>query len=90
MTILKPAASAATHEYRARRAGHFGVPERVLFGYGTAYLAHLRERHIANLEDAFSLPQRPSFTEQAEDPSQFRDQASFGGALMARRREPLS
>ena len=62
----------------------------MLFGYGSAYLAHLRERHIANLEDAFRLPQRPSFTEQAEDPSQFRDQASLRAAGMARRREPLS
>ncbi len=47
---------------------------------GNAYLDHLRERHIANLEDAFSLPRRPSFTEQALDSSRFRDQA-LGFAL---------
>ncbi len=47
---------------------------------GNAYLGYLRERHIANLEDAFSLPRRPSFTEQALDSRRFRDEA-LGFAL---------
>jgi pimeloyl-ACP methyl ester carboxylesterase len=47
---------------------------------GSRYLEHLRERHVATLEAAFSLPQRPPFGEQAQDPLRFRDEA-LGFAL---------
>lgn len=55
---------------------------------GGAYLRHLRERHVANLEQAFSLPPRPTFAAQAADPARFTDEA-LGFALPPRLREQL-
>ena len=55
---------------------------------GSRYLEHLRQRHVATLEAAFSLPQRPSFTEQARDPTRFCDEA-MGFALPAALRDQL-
>jgi uncharacterized protein len=42
---------------------------------GERYLRHLRERHVASLEAAFSLMPRPAPSVLARDPTQFRDEA---------------
>jgi pimeloyl-ACP methyl ester carboxylesterase len=42
---------------------------------GATYLAHLRERHVASLECAFSLAQSPSPSLVALDPTRFQDEA---------------
>jgi uncharacterized protein len=47
---------------------------------GDRYLKHLREKHVASLEDAFSLMPRPAPSALARDPTQFRDEA-IGFAL---------
>ncbi|MFN3493887.1 MAG: serine aminopeptidase domain-containing protein [Hydrogenophaga sp.] len=46
---------------------------------GKHYLDFLRAQHIATLEEAYSLPQRPSPSALARDPATYRDQAiGFG------------
>ena len=55
---------------------------------GKRYLEHLRGRHVVSLEEAFSLPPRPSFAEQARNPLTFRDEA-LGFALSPRLREQI-
>lgn len=55
---------------------------------GARYLQYLRERHVAILEDALSVKPRPSPTEFARDPAQFRDEA-IGFALPPALREEL-
>jgi pimeloyl-ACP methyl ester carboxylesterase len=47
---------------------------------GNRYLEHLRERHVATLEEAFSLPPEPTLADLARDPANFRDEA-LGFAL---------
>lgn len=42
---------------------------------GKHYLEFLRARHIASLEEAYSLPQRPSPAVLARDPATYRDEA---------------
>jgi uncharacterized protein len=68
---------------RAARQAPPGLQRLVLFDMvidGPAYLAHLRERHVACLEAAYSLMPNPTPSEQALDPAQFRDEA-IGFAL---------
>ena len=55
---------------------------------GSRYLEHLRQRHVATLEAAFSLPHRPSFAEEGRDPTRFCDEA-IGFALPAALRDQL-
>jgi pimeloyl-ACP methyl ester carboxylesterase len=47
---------------------------------GARYLQYLRERHVAILEEAFSVRPKPSAPQQALDPAAFRDEA-IGFAL---------
>lgn len=56
---------------------------------GARYLEFLRQRHVASLEAAFSVPRRPSPSAQARDPAAFRDEA-IGFALPMRLREQLA
>ena len=56
---------------------------------GVGYLRHLRERHVASLEDAFSLLPVPAPAATARDPAQFRDEA-IGFALSPRLRSQLA
>lgn len=56
---------------------------------GRRYLEHLRQRHVATLEAAYSVPRKPSYTEQAKrDPDRFHDEA-MGFALSAALRGQL-
>lgn len=56
---------------------------------GARYLRHLRQRHVASLEEAFSLMPVPSPAELARDPTRFCDEA-IGFALAPRLREQLA
>lgn len=42
---------------------------------GARYLHYLRERHVAILDEAFSVTPKPSAPQQARDPAAFRDEA---------------
>jgi pimeloyl-ACP methyl ester carboxylesterase len=55
---------------------------------GARYLAHLRARHVASLEEAFSLMPAPTPSELAHDPRRFSDEA-IGFALSPLLREQL-
>jgi uncharacterized protein len=55
---------------------------------GSRYLAHLRDRHIASLENVYSLPLNPAPRDLADDPSCYRDEA-IGFALSPRLRSQL-
>jgi pimeloyl-ACP methyl ester carboxylesterase len=56
---------------------------------GARYLEYLRERHIASLENEYSLPLKPAPRELALDPKRFRDEA-IGFALSPSLRTQLS
>lgn len=56
---------------------------------GRQYLAFLRDRHVASLEDAFSVMSRPTPRELAADPANFADEA-IGFALSHAMRTQLS
>ena len=55
---------------------------------GARYLAHLRARHVASLEEAFSVMPGPTPSDLARDPRRFSDQA-IGFGLSPRLREQL-
>ncbi len=55
---------------------------------GERYLQYLRERHVAILSEAFSVAPRPSATQLAHDPAEFRDEA-IGFSLPSVLREQL-
>lgn len=56
---------------------------------GKPYLDFLRARHIASLEEAYSLPQRPSPTELARNPATYLDEA-IGFAMPRSLREQIA
>lgn len=55
---------------------------------GQRYLNRLRERHVFSLEQAYSLPPRPTPVDQARDPARFRDEA-IGFALSSLLRQQV-
>lgn len=55
---------------------------------GQQYLGFLRAQHVAALEDAYSLPQRPSPAVLAQDPATYRDEA-IGFEMSRRLREQI-
>lgn len=55
---------------------------------GKRYLAHLRERHVAVLESAFSVKQRPSPSQIALNPANYLDEA-IGAAVSPAMRQQL-
>ncbi len=82
----------ATVALRAAQQAPAGLRRLVLFDLvidGAAYLAHLRERHVASLEAAYSLMPNPTPRELARDPAQFRDEA-IGFALSSTLREQIA
>lgn len=81
----------ATLALRAAACAPSGLVRLVMWDApldGPRYLEHLRQRHVATLEAAFSVPPRPSFAEQAKDRNTFCDEA-IGFALAATLREQL-
>lgn len=56
---------------------------------GSHYLGHLRDRHVASLENAYILPQHPAPSELARDPNRYRDEA-IGFALSPALRAQLT
>lgn len=56
---------------------------------GAAYLGHLRARHVANLDEAYSLPAIPPYAEQADSAARFSDEA-LGFALSTTLREQIA
>lgn len=57
---------------------------------GERYLAHLRERHVASLEEAFSLTPIPSPRKLAADPNNFRHEAIGFGISETLREQMMS
>lgn len=55
---------------------------------GKRYLAHLRDRHVAVLESAFSVKQRPAPSRIAQNPASYLDEA-IGAAVSPAMRQQL-
>ena len=83
----------ATLALRASAQAGSGLSRLVLWDAvldGPRYLEHLRDRHVATLEAAFSVPRQPSFAEQARDPGCFRDEAMGFGLSAVLRKQLLA